>query len=339
MATDAFRLSWKGLGNFVVPHSADDVTLPSSSSPKRGGIASSRKRKVGAGQESPLVSLGLESKRARLIREGLSEEATAFISDNISATKTRQRYEPAQQEFQQWLKDGSYERGINPAIVVVNWLCHTMAAKKPQWSSVLNRKAAVLALFLHPEDITSDPVFRAFLSAGHSLGIVDTKHEIYSIDPVLAFFRASPDNYALTMVDLARKLSWLLVVCGFMRSDDIFCTDVAKSGVVGDRLQLAVVFPKEKRGKQRIIKYVHLSKHVDLAICPVQAFTAYRAHTMSMDVPVPHPKDDKHSTVPLLRNSKKPSEPIGFTTISVYMNTISRLFVPKGTRPPKLRAL
>ena len=27
------------------------------------------------------------------------------------------------------------------------------------------------------------------------------------------------------------------------------------------------------------------------------------------------------------------------TTISVYMNTISRLFVPKGTRPPKLRAL
>ncbi|KAF9079221.1 hypothetical protein BGX23_004638, partial [Mortierella sp. AD031] len=252
----------------VVPHSAGDGTLSSSSSPKRGGIAFSRKRKVGAGQESPLVSLGLESKRARLIREGLSEEATAFISDNISATKTRQRYEPVQQELQQWLKDGSYERGVNPAIVVVNWLCHTMAAKKPQWSSVLNRKAAVLALFLHPEDITSDPVFRAFLSAGHSLSIVDTKHEIYLIDPVLAFLRASPDNHALTMVDLARKLSCLLGVCGFMRPNDIFCTDVAKSGVVSDRLQLAVVFPKEKRGKQRIIKYVHLSKHVDLAICP-----------------------------------------------------------------------
>ncbi|KAG0271800.1 hypothetical protein BGZ96_005618, partial [Linnemannia gamsii] len=83
--------------------------------------------------------------------------------------------------------------------------------------------------------------------------------------------------------------------------------------------------------KQRIIKYVHLSRHQDLAICPVQAYTAYRSRTMSMDVPVPHPKDKTYS--------KRPSEPLVSSTISVYMNTISRLFVPKGTRPPKLRAL
>ena len=63
-----------------------------------------------------------------------------------------------------------------------------MAIKKLQWSSVLNRKAAILALFHDPEMITKDPIFKAFLAAGHSLGVVDTKHEIYSIEPVLEFF-------------------------------------------------------------------------------------------------------------------------------------------------------
>lgn len=156
----------------------------------------------------------MESKRAHLIHKGLSEEATAFISDNLAVTRTRQRYEPAQQEFQQWLKDGSYEQGINPAIVVVNWLCHVLAAKKLQWSSVHNRKAAILALFLQPEVVTSDPVFQSFLKAGHSLGFVDTKYEIYSTDPALTFFRSSPNNQALPMTELAKKLSWLLGVCG-----------------------------------------------------------------------------------------------------------------------------
>jgi hypothetical protein len=281
----------------------------------------------------------MESKRARLIHEGLSEGAIAFVNDNMTATKTRQRYEPAQQEFMQWVQDGSYDQGISTAVVVVNWLYHIMATKKLQWSSVLARKAAVLALFHEPEIITRDPIFKAFLSAGHSLGVVDTKHDIFSIEPVLEFFRSKPDNHALPLVDLARKLCWLLGVCGFMRPDDIFCTDVARSGVVGDKLQLAVVFPKEKRGKQRIIKYVHLSRHTDLAICPVHAYSVYRTRTTSMDAPVPHPKDETHYIVPLLRHSKRPSEPLVSTTISVYMNTISRLFLPNGVRPPKLRAL
>ncbi|KAF9102087.1 hypothetical protein BGX30_009347, partial [Mortierella sp. GBA39] len=77
----------------------------------------------------------------------------------------------------------------------------------------------------------------------------------------------------------------------------------------------------------------------DLAICPVQAYTDYRSRTKAADVSVPHPKDKAHSIVPLLRNSRKLTEQVVSTTISVYMNTISRLFVPKGTRPPKLRAL
>lgn len=281
----------------------------------------------------------MEDKRARLIREGITEDATAFITDNISATKTRLRYEPVQQEFLQWLKDGHYDQGVNAAVPIVNWLYHTMATKQLQWSSVLSRKTAILALCRSPEVISNDPIFKSFLAAGHSSGIVDTKHDHYSIEPVLIHFRSGLDNHKLPMVELARKLAWLLGVCGFMRPDDIFCTDVARSAVIGDKLQLAVVFPKEKRGRQRIIKYVHLSKHSDQAVCPVHAFTIYRARTMAADVPIPHPKDDKQFITPLFRHSNNPAKPLCSTTISVYMNTISRLFVPKGVRPPKLRAL
>ncbi|KAI8596982.1 hypothetical protein EDD21DRAFT_311470 [Dissophora ornata] len=141
------------------------------------------------------------------------------------------------------------------------------------------------------------------------------------------------------MGDLAKKLSWLLGVCGFMRPNDICCIDVALSAVVSNKLQLAVVFPKEKRGRQRIIKYVHLSPHDDTAICPVKAYEVYRTRTTSMDIPVAHTKDPERKITPLLRHSKNLERPLRSSTISVYMNSISSLFLPKGATPPKLRAL
>ncbi|KAF9140338.1 hypothetical protein BG015_001701 [Linnemannia schmuckeri] len=131
-----------------------------------------------------------------------------------------------------------------------------MITKMIQWSSVLNRKAATLAFSLHPKATTTDPALQSLLAADHNLGVVDPKHEIYSIDPVLTFFRANPDYHVLPMTDLARKLAWLLGLCKFMR----------------------------------------------------------------LDVPVPRPKDDKRSIFPPLCNSAKP------TTISMYTNTVSRLF-------------
>lgn len=252
---------------------------------------------------------------------------------------TSQRHKPIQDEFLSWIEDGSYEHGINPTVPVVNWLYHTMATKNLKWSSVLNKKSAVLALFKNADEIRKDPVFKAFMDAGASNEIVDTKHHQYTVDPVLAMFRQAPSNMEIPMVDLARKLCWLLGVCGFMRPDDIKCTDVARSSILKDKLQLAVVFPKERRGKQRIIKYVHLSKHNDPAVCVVEAYHAYRARTLAMDLPIAHPKDPNYTIVPLIRNSTALVKPVTSTTISVYMNTVSRLMVPKNGTLPKLRAL
>ena len=128
----------------------------------------------------------------------------------------------AQSEFLVWIKDGSYNSGINPAIPVINWLFHIMATKKLRWLTVFNRKIFILALFHNPDIITSDSTFKAFIAAGHSIGVVDTKHIAFSITPVLRFFRDSLSNQDKPMVDLAKKLCWLLGVYGFLRPDDIY---------------------------------------------------------------------------------------------------------------------
>ncbi len=278
-------------------------------------------------------------KRQALIAKGLSTDAAAFIAGNRDALRTQQRYKATQEAFLDWVQEGSFDLDIEPAVPIVNWLYQIMATGNLQWSTVLTKKSAVLALFDNAEAIKQEHCFKEFMRAGSSSVVVDTKHDDYDISRVLDHFRNGPSNMDLDMPDLARKLCWLLGVCGFMRPDDIFCTDVARSGIVRDMLELAVVFPKERRGRQRIIKYVRISRHPDVHICPVQAYSAYRTRTLATDIPLPHPKDPAVRITPLIRHSKDLTKPLLSTTISVYMNTITRLMLPPGVRPPKLRAL
>ncbi|KAF9342421.1 hypothetical protein BGX26_007553, partial [Mortierella sp. AD094] len=48
------------------------------------------------------------------------------------------------------------------------------------------------------------------------------------ISPIVSHFR-SADNADLDMPQLARKLSWLLGVCAFLRPDDVGGIDVNKT--------------------------------------------------------------------------------------------------------------
>ncbi|KAF9423327.1 hypothetical protein BGZ76_003666 [Entomortierella beljakovae] len=91
--------------------------------------------------------------------------------------------------------------------------------------------------------------------------------------------------------------------------------------MVDDRFQLAVVFPKEHRYKQRIIKYIAISSHVDKALCPVSAYQTYLARLPQPLSPVPHQKDPSHSSViPLIRYLKDTSKATGSVRIDVFHN-------------------
>ncbi|KAK3812341.1 MAG: hypothetical protein J3R72DRAFT_530167 [Linnemannia gamsii] len=85
--------------------------------------------------------------------------------------------------------------------------------------------------------IQQEPCFKEFTRAGSGSDMVDTKHNDYHISRVLDHFRQGPSNMYLDMPDLKT-----------------FSADVARSRIVRDMLELAVVFPKEQRGSQRIIK-------------------------------------------------------------------------------------
>ncbi|KAF9340385.1 hypothetical protein BGX26_009012 [Mortierella sp. AD094] len=109
--------------------------------------------------------------------------------------------------------------------------------------------------------------------------------------------------------------------------------------MVRDKLQLAVIFPKEKRNGQRIIKYITIGGHPDTSLCPVRAYTAYLARLTEVAIRVPHPKDPVREYTPLIRFTKDHSKPATATTIAGHMNRVSALMVPKGSKAPKLRAL
>ncbi|KAF9943546.1 hypothetical protein BGZ70_005810 [Mortierella alpina] len=144
------------------------------------------------------------------------------------------RYKPPQEAFLAWVQDGSFNSDIDPAVPIINWLHQIMATNNLQWSTVLTKKSVVLSLFDNAEVITQAQCFKDITKAGGSTGIADTRHDDYDISRVLSHFRQGPSNMELTMPELAKKLCWLLGVCGFMRPDDIYCTDVARSGIVRD---------------------------------------------------------------------------------------------------------
>ncbi|KAF8945137.1 hypothetical protein BGZ46_006103, partial [Entomortierella lignicola] len=252
---------------------------------------------------------------------------------------TQKRYLPTQKDFLAWLEEGSFEAGINPTVPIINWLHHVMATRNLAWTTVMNMKSAILALFADTRCITNDPLYQQFIRAGRVETVHHTRQEDYDISPVIQYFRGLDDNAAMDLAILTQKLCWLLGVCGFMRPDDIRCTDVQLSSMIRDKLQLAVIFPKEKRNGQRIIKHITIGGHPDPALCPVKAYTAYLARLDEVDIRVPHPKDPTREYTPLIRFTKDHSKPATSTTIAGHMNRVSSLMVPKGSKAPKLRAL
>ncbi|KAF9996360.1 hypothetical protein BGZ80_007264, partial [Entomortierella chlamydospora] len=309
----------------LVPNGQSNGDGPSVTNPQELRSAPTRESDRYTREESALESIGLASKRACLDTAGLIPSARKLIFGNACAIRTDKHYAAAQKEFIAWLELGTFEDGINSAVPIINWLCLIQAERNLRWSTVMSKKSAIIALFAEPTIVTKDPVFVAFMNAVKKVTVHDSKAIDFNIKPVLEHFRSLPSNDTMELQDLIRKLCWLLGLCGFMRPDDIACIDVSRSTMVNGRLQLAVVFPKEKRDKQRIIKYVTISPHVDKALCPISAYQAYVARLPQPLVPVPHQKDPSHSIVPLIRYLHDASKATGAVRIGVLHNEISRL--------------
>jgi hypothetical protein len=274
-----------------------------------------------------------------MIDEGLSPGVADFICFSKGAVRTRKHYVAHQAEFREWLRQGSFEQGINPAIPVVNWLYYIRVARNLKWSTLMTMKSAVLAMFRDPEMVLQDRYYREFLKAGKKDNVIETKSTDLDISPVLDYFRELPHNHEMDFEVLTWKLCWLLGVCGFMRPDDVRCTDTSLSQVTRGKLQLTVVYPKERSDGQRIVKQVTISPHSNPRLCPVNAYTAYVSRLKDTSLTVPHPKDPERSIAPLIRFVKDHSQAAQATTIGQHMARITKRMIAPDKAAPKLRAL
>ncbi|KAF9399306.1 hypothetical protein BGZ76_007930, partial [Entomortierella beljakovae] len=187
--------------------------------------ATTREREERAREKSALDTIGLASKRACLDTAGLIPAARSLILGNVCALRTDKHYAATQKEFIAWLELGSFEEGINHAVPIINWLCLIKAERNLCWSTAMSKKSAIISLFADQTLVTKDPVFEAFMTAVKKTSIHDSKPVSFNIKPILQYFRALPDNNTMELLDLIKKLCWLLGLCGFMRPDDIACID------------------------------------------------------------------------------------------------------------------
>lgn len=158
------------------------------------------------------------------------------------------------------------------------------------------------------------------------------------LNPILQHFQKLGDNNSMQIRDLTQKVCWLLGIAGFMRLDDIHCTDASLSRIEDGRFILTVIFPKEKRDGQRIEKPVIISPHTDDLFCPVKAYLSYRKRTGKEDTKFSekarqHLKDKQCSITPLIRSIQNRLQPVKNDSISNHMQQIMALIQTPETGP------
>ncbi|OAQ23023.1 hypothetical protein K457DRAFT_83937, partial [Linnemannia elongata AG-77] len=157
------------------------------------------------------------------------------------------------------------------------------------------------------------------------------------LTPVIRYLRALGNNKSMSVTNLTKKLCWLLATCGFLRPDDLRCTDARASRVIKGNLELMVLFPKETRQGQKIIKPVVIYPHPDEALCPVKAFIEYRNRTQAGDRVIAHPKDPSRLYTPLIRYVRDKTAATGTDRISNHIKEIMQL-VPRNQDEPPFKA-
>ncbi|KAG0043787.1 hypothetical protein BGZ89_006311 [Linnemannia elongata] len=137
----------------------------------------------------------------------------------------------------------------------------------------------------------------------------------------------------MSVTNLTKMLCWLLATCGFLRPDDLRCTDARASRIIKGNLEMMVLFPKETRQGQKIIKPVVIYPHPDEALCPVKAFIEYRNRTQAGDRPF-------EALHPLIRYVRDKTAATGTDRISNHIKEIMQL-VPRNQdeTPFKARAV
>lgn len=280
-------------------------------------------------------------KRRLFSQLGLSDDAAQTILDNPPAQRRHATYGPAQRVFIDWAEQQGIDPHVPDPVVFINYLAHQRRTRDWKPNTVLAKRSAILDLFPDRSVITENALYKDYITALKVTNVKPAEIGSLDISPALTFLQSLPVNDDMPLLQLTRKLCWLLGVCGFLRADDIHCIDVSRTQCSDDHLALFIPLPKEKRKGMRIEKVVHIMANSDPTLCPVTAYRSYLSRVADFPSEVPHPKDDKITISPLVRNTVRRSQPVSSQTISNHMDTISTLIpeVEKASRRVKPRAI
>jgi hypothetical protein len=283
-------------------------------------------------------------KREEMIQEGASELLLSVFFDSPSVIRRQQAYSGAQGQYIRWCELEHLDPFTPNTLTLLNFLSYGSISLKWQATTVSTYKSAILNLFTDAKPITSDPRFKEFMDIIRSGTTKRLTNLSLDLTPILQHFQKLGGNDSMHIRDLTHKVCWLLGITGFMRPDDICCTDASLSKIENGRLILMVIFPKEKRNGQRIEKPIIISPHPDALLCPVKAYLSYRKRTGKDDKNLSkeaqqHPKDKQRLIKPLIRSIHNKLKPVKNDSISNHMQQIMQLIQTPETGPLKCRAV
>ncbi|KAF9119814.1 hypothetical protein BG015_006225 [Linnemannia schmuckeri] len=272
---------------------------------------------------------------------GASPAVVKILYESTRVQKTAKGNSSAQLAFERW----THFVGVDPleatAVHVMNYLAYGLETKGWSRATVRTYKSAILQLFSNEERevITTNHDFQQFIKLAGTESFKRLRNYDIDMAPLLKHLHNLGSNNTMSITDLTAKTCFLLSVCGLLRADDIECVDVTQSTVKDNTLTLTVLFPKELRGGQNIIKPVVIKSHPKEECCPVRAYMEYRRRTETFDEQAckDHPKIASERYTPLIRFIKEPTRSLQHERISHYIHDIMR-WIPKVEGQPKYKA-
>ncbi|PVU90121.1 hypothetical protein BB561_005019 [Smittium simulii] len=126
----------------------------------------------------------------------------------------------------------------------------------------------------------------------------------------------------------------------YLLAYNIHRIDDARTIITENTLKLVIIAPREKRKGQTIERSCEINRHPNHILCPVLAYTVYKARIATELCPTPHANNDSIIVNRLFRHTKHYNKPLSVDSITRQVKNLSGLIKrPPNTPIPKTRAI
>ncbi|PVU92343.1 hypothetical protein BB561_003884 [Smittium simulii] len=224
---------------------------------------------------------------------------------------------------------------------IVNYLTHIFKTKKHSTNTIKSYKSAILNLVADPKTVDDLPCRLVLVPIS-----TEKKPKLSCLSPLELTFpdcvknKRVGDTSGLDNQKLTTKCCRLLSLCGFLRTSNIHRIDDARTIITKDTLKLVIIAPKEKRKGQPVERLCEINRYSNHILCPVLAYTVYKARIATELCPTPHANSDSIIVNRLFRHTKHYNKPLSVDSITRHVKNLSELIKrPPNTPISKTRAI